>query len=315
MIPEGTRLRRATPRARNRVPTIGQRLIRPPGPWIGVDDNPPRLRAAINEIAGRARTTLAEAEALDPPGALSAPQRNLILALQYRVTGLEQLAQNLPTLLQARDAQTKASGIAGVMKLFQASDVIYETSFEGPARIALEDDDITGIEVPRLQAFLPNAALTSVEGARTLLPDLERRTAQGDGAGGTSSGNLRGTSLQSTVALPSETRLTPGTTVSVQQTEMLKWAVTVQNSGDFDETNIIVRARFYYASAPDEGDRREVSIPSLAAGEEATVEIEGPGSESVIFGDQGTLEINVVPVTGETRVDNNTLDYPVRITI
>ncbi len=278
--------------------------------------NPPQLRAAINEIAGQARTTLAEAEALDPPGALSAPQRNLILALQYRVTGLEQLAQNLPTLLQARDAQTKASGIAGVMKLFQASDVIFETSFEGPARIALEDDDITGIEVPRLQAFLPNAALTSVEGARTLLPDLERRTAQGgEDGGGEASGNLRGTSLQSTVALPSETRLTPGTTVSVQQTEMLKWAVTVQNSGDFDETNIVVRARFYYASAPDDGDEREVSIPSLAAGEEATVEIEGPGSENVIFGDQGTLEINVVPVTGETRVDNNTVDYPVRITI
>lgn len=280
-------------------------------------NNPPQLRAAIGDIATAAEGTLAEAEALDPPGALSAPHRNLILALEYRVTGLETMAQNLPTLLQSSEVQSKASGIAGIMKLFQASDVIYETSFEGPARLALEDDDITGLEVPQLQAFLPNAALTTVEGARTLLPDLERRTAQsGDGAGDAEgSGNLRGTSLTSTVALPSETRLTPGTTVAVQQTEMLKWAVTVQNSGDFDETDIVVRASFSYPSAPDEVDEREVAIESLASGEETTVEIEGPGSDRVIFGDQGTLQIEVVPVTGETRIDNNRVEYPVRITI
>ena len=41
----------------------------------------------------------------------------------------------------------------------------------------------------------------------------------------------------------------------------------------------------------------------------------GPASDKVVFGDQGTLMIEVVPVTGETRIDNNTAEYPVKITI
>ncbi|MGD9570943.1 MAG: hypothetical protein AB7V62_03530 [Thermoleophilia bacterium] len=280
-------------------------------------DNPPALRQKITELSREAQATLDEAEDLSPPGALSQPQRSLILALEYRVTGLETLAQNLPTLLQSSNTQTKASGIAGIMKLFQASDVIYDTSFAGPARSALEADDITGLEVPQLQAFLPNAALTSVEGATTLLPDLQRRTAEGGGGGdgAEGSGNLRGTALESTVAMPSETRLTPDTTTAVQQTEMLKWAVTVKNSGDFDETNVVVRATFFYSSAPDDTDVREVPIASIASGESVTVEIEGPGSDKVVFGDQGTLKIEVEPVTGETRIDNNRVEYPVKITI
>ncbi len=279
-------------------------------------DRPPQLRQKISELAGQAQATLDQAEDLSPPGALSQPQRSLILALEYRVTGLETLARNLPTLLQSSNTQTKASGLAGIMQLFQASDVIYTTSFAGPAKSALEKDDITGIEVPQLQAFLPNAALTSVEGARTLLPDLQRRTEETGGGGGTEgSGNLRGTALESTVAMPSETRLTPDTTTAVQQTEMLKWAVTVMNSGDFDETNVVVRATFFYASAPDDTDEREVAIPSIASGESVTVEIEGPGSDKVVFGDQGTLKIEVEPVTGETRIDNNRVEYPVKITI
>ena len=39
------------------------------------------------------------------------------------------------------------------------------------------------------------------------------------------------------------------------------------------------------------------------------------GGAHPYFGDQGTLVIEVVPVTGETRTDNNKAEYPVKITI
>lgn len=277
-------------------------------------DKPPQLKAKILVISKQAQGLVDQAEDLDPPGALSSPQRSLVTALEYRVTGLSTLAANLPTLLQGSDQQTKAAGIAKPMQRFLASDVIYEDSFKGPATQALDKDDITGIEVPALQAFLLNTSLASPDGAGSLINDLSRRTAAGDDAAA-SSGNLRGTSLESTIAQPSETRLTPGSTATVQSTELLKWSVTVKNGGDFDETKVIVRASFSYPATPNDVDTREVEIPSIASGATTMVEIAGPASDKVVFGDQGTLVIEVVPVTGETRTDNNSAEYPVKITI
>ena len=275
-------------------------------------DKPPQLQAKINAIAKSAQGLVDQAEGLDPPGALKGAQASLVTALEYRVTGLTTLASGLPTLLQGTDQQTKAAGIAKPMQRLLASDVIYEDSFKGPAMKALEKDDITGVEVPPLQAFLPNAALASAEGTKSLIPDLSRRTTQ---AGADASGNLRGTSLESTIAKPSDTRLTVGQTAQVQATEDLKWSVTVKNGGDYDESNVIVKASFSYPATPNEIDTRQVAIKSLASGETVSVEIPGPASDKIVFGDQGTLVIEVVPVTGETRIDNNKAEYPVKITI
>ena len=101
----------------------------------------------------------------------------------------------------------------------------------------------------------------------------------------------------------------------MQSTELLMWQVTVKNGGDYDETNVIVRASFSYPATPNDVETREVSIPSIPSGASTTVQLGGPSAEKVIFGDQGTLKIEVVPVTGETRVDNNSAEYPVKITI
>ncbi len=150
-----------------------------------------------------------------------------------------------------------------------------------------------------------------------LLPDLQRRTAsaQGGDDDGASTGNLRGTSLESTIAMPSETRLVVGQVATVQSTELLKWSVTVKNGGDFDEQDVVVRASFFYPATPNDVDTREVPIQSIASGETTTVEIPGPSSDKVVFGDQGTLVIEVDPVSGETRTENNKAEYPVKITI
>jgi hypothetical protein len=277
---------------------------------------PPQLRAAILAISKDAQGLVDQAEDLDPPGALNAPQRSLITALEYRVAGLSSLGDNLPALLQRDDPQTKAAGIAKPMQRFLASDVIYEDSFKGPAIQALEDDDITGIEVPALQPFLPNASYASPDGAKALIPDLQRRTAaSGGGDDGGNTGNLRGTSLEATVALPSETRLAPGEVTTVQTSELLKWSVTVKNGGDFDEKELVVRASFSYPGSPNDVDTREVPIAALASGESTTVAIPGPSSDKVVFGEQGTLVIEIDPVTGETSIDNNKAEYAVKITV
>ena len=277
-------------------------------------DRPPQLSQRIRGIAGEAQALVEQANDLDPPGALSEANGSLITALEYRVTGLRTLADQLPSLLQSREPDFTANGLAKIMQRFLASDVIYADSFAGPARTALEEDDIGGVEVPPEQPFLPNPGLAAPGGARNLVPNLQRRTPQGgdqDQAGG--GGNLRGTSLARVEALPSETALTPGQTVSVQASEQLKWRITVENGGDFDETGIVVKTTFRYPSAPDEADEREAQIEAIASGETTTVEI--PGPTAPIFGEEGVLLVAIEPVPGETNVDNNSGEYPVRIVI
>ena len=176
---------------------------------------------------------------------------------------------------------------------------------------ALEDDDISGIEVPDPDPFLANAALASTQGARTLVPRIK-----GESSGGTTADDgsgLRGTSLLSTEALPSGTTLASGQNSTIQASEQLKWRVSVENGGDVDLTNVVVKSSFSYPSNPTEPQEVEGAIESLPAGETGTVELAGPTDLS--FGEQGTLSIEVVPVDGEGNTDNNSAEYPVTITI
>lgn len=278
--------------------------------------NPPQLRTEIANLATQAQALVDQANDLDPPGALSAANRGLITSLQYRVNGLTNLANHLPTLLQANEEDFKANGIAEQMRRFLASDVIYEDSFAVPAQAAMKKDDITGVEVPKLQAFLTNPALAVPAGAKNLLPGLQRTApaAGGPDQPDDASGNLRGTGLVKTEALPSETRLTPGSVTTVEASENLKWRVSVENGGDFTETNVVVRATFSYPDAPNEAEVREGSIPSIEPGQVVTIEIPGP-TERIDYRAQGNLVIEIEPVPGESNVDNNRAEYPVKIAL
>ena len=124
---------------------------------------------------------------------------------------------------------------------------------------------------------------------------------------------MRGTSLVKTEALPSGTRLTPGSVTTVQASEELKWQITVENGGDFVENGVTVRASLSYPDDPGDPQVQETSIDSIAPGDQVAVEIPGPSAPQ--FGDQGTLEVEIEPVENETRVDNNRAEYPVTITI
>ncbi len=280
--------------------------------------NPPQLRAAISDLATQAQGLVDQAEGLDPPGALSRADRGFITALQFRVNGLTNLANHLPTLLQADEEDFKANGIAEQMRRFLASDVIYEDSFAAPARAAMKDDDITGVEVPKLQAFLTNPALAVPAGAKNLLPGLQRTAPAGgngtDDQGGDTSGNLRGTGLVKTEALPSETRLTPGSVTTVEASENLKWRVSVENGGDFTETNVVVKATFSYPDAPNESEVREGSIPTIEPGQVVTIDIPGP-TERIDYRAQGNLVIEIAAVPGESNIENNRAEYPVKIAL
>lgn len=275
------------------------------------DQSPAELSQQVSALAGSAEGLAEQARGLDPPDTLDAADRSLETVLDYRVTGLRSLAEAIPQAAESNDASFAGTALAQPMQRFLASDVIYDDSFVGPATEALQDDDISGIEVPDPDPFLANAALASTQGARNLVPRIKGQS--GGGTTADDSSGLRGTQLLSTEALPAGTTLASGQNSTIQASEQLKWRVSVENSGDVDLTNVVVKSSFSYPSNPSEPQEVEGAIESLPAGETGTVELAGPTDLS--FGEQGTLSIEVVPVDGEGNADNNSAEYPVTITI
>lgn len=276
------------------------------------DQTPQQVAQQVKALGGEAQQLADTAEGLDPPGKLNAANRSLVTTLQYRVTGLNTLAEAIPVAVESNDGNFAGTTLAAPMQRLLSSDVIYDDSFVGPAQQALADDDITGIEVPEPEPFLANAAWASTPGARTLLPRIK---GQGDGGSDTApnDGQLRGTQLIKTEALPSGQQLAAGQNTTVQASEQLKWRVTVENGGDVTLEGVVVKATFTYPDSPTEPQEVEAAIESIEPGQQSSIELPGPTDLS--FGDPATLRIDVQPVAGEGNTDNNIAEYPVTITI
>ncbi len=275
----------------------------------------PELQVKVRELSTQAQGLVGQAEGLAPPDSLSAPNQSLVTALQYRVTGLKALADSLPSVVDSKNRAYASATVASAMQRFLASDVIYQDSFVGPAKRALADADVTGVQVPDRQFFLGGirADQASPTGAGQLIPGLQRTG--GSALSGTdttaTSGALHGTGITSVQALPQGIDLTAGSTTEVQASDQLQWQVTIQNSGDATESNVVVRVTFAGSASAKDAQTQEKSIPSIAAGADQSVSFPGPRSPT--FGDSSVLKVEVVPVPGETRTENNRAEYPVKI--
>ncbi len=271
----------------------------------------PDLQIQIRELAGGAEALVGQAEALSPPDALVAPNQSLVTALQYRVTGLKALADSLPSVIDSKNRAYSSATLASAMQRFLASDVIYQDSFVGPSKRALADAGITGVQVPDRQFFLSGvrADQASPTGAGQLIPALQRVSTTGGTTTGT--GNLRGTGIVVVQALPQGLTLEPGVDTEVQASDKLEWQVTVENSGESVETKVIVRVTFASDASPGDAQTVEKEIASIAPGEQQSVTL--PGPKTPTFGEASVLKVEVVPVPGEERTENNRAEYPVKI--
>jgi len=271
----------------------------------------PALQVQVRELASKAEGLVGQAEALSAPGSLTAPNQSLVTALQYRVTGLKALADSLPSVIDSQNRAFSSATLASAMQRFLASDVIYQDSFVGPSKRVLADEGITGVQVPDRQFFLSGvrADQASPTGAGQLIPALQRTGTADDPTSTT--GALRGTGIASVQALPQGVELQAGTDTEIQASDKLEWQVTVENAGESVETNVVVRATFASDASPNDAQTVEKEIATIEPGEQQSVTL--PGPKSPTFGEASVLKIEVVPVPGEEKTDNNRAEYPVKI--
>ena len=241
------------------------------------------------------------ASELDPPGPIRAAHESAVEALQFRVTGLQGLAEAFRRTVGSKEAATAGALLASQAQRLVASDVLWDDAFAAPAKTVLQDEDVTGVEVPDSN-FVQTPDLAST---RSMVPIWQRingtsATTTGGGSG------LHGTGIGSVKVLPGGQALSTSTENTVEASTDLGFAVAVQNTGDNQEVKIEVTLRIQQTPAPIV-KKQEIQI--INPGETKTVVFRD--FPSVDFGERRTLRVDVAPVPDESNTGNNSAEYPV----
>jgi CARDB len=265
-------------------------------PGIRLED----LRGAVEGLSRQQEQVLGRAQELSPPGPLVQQQEELIQTMQLRVNGLDGLAAAFARVAEVQNAQRAGQLLAQQASRLVASDVVYDDLFKTPTMGVLEQQDVSDIVVPDSN-FARNPDL----GSPTQWELVVQRLTQTPQSGG-----LRGNGIAGVVAQPGNQQLSQGDDNTVRASESLSFEVSVQNSGDTQETQVRVRLTIQQSPEPI---RREQVIDSINPGQTLTVTFRDPGQVS--FETDATLQVQVEPVPGETNTNNNTAEYPVTFTL
>ncbi len=260
----------------------------------------------ISGLARQEQLDVDRARQITPPGTLRDEQDALVEALQFRVSGLNGLANALAATSRTKDVTRAGAVLASQMQRLLASDVIYADEFKAPSTAELRRQGVTGTSesggplVPDSN-FLQSADLVTPASMVTVLSKIRGGTTS------TTTGGLHGTNIVSVKVLPAGTELSTTTQTAITVRTTLAFQVTIEDSGDSQETSIPVRLSIVQSGSPTIAKR--TTIPFINSGEQKTVTFRNFTTPS--FSRPAVIKVEVQPVAGETKTDNNSGDYPV----
>jgi hypothetical protein len=253
------------------------------------------FEAEISSYRGSAENLATRVEDLDAPDELKGAQSELELAFELRRDALIGISEQIGNALGTRDGNDAEASIAGYMRYFLASDVLYERA-RGQINAELEDQGIS--ETAPESIFLTE---------ERWLDPLEVSSALAPVAGGRqATSRTHGLALFQTTIQPGDVTLDPSAAATISGTDSLELEVQAENQGDSEEADITVSFELTGGGQTISGDG---TIQRIAAGavQTATIPIE-PAPDP---GQQLTLEVTVQPVPGEQISSNNTSTYQV----
>jgi hypothetical protein len=257
-----------------------------------------------NKLSGLAQLQqqqVERAQKLVSPGPLRAEQRHVVEALQFRVSGLRGLSDTFSRTTTTKDVAQPARLLATQSQRLLAGDVVWDDLFKAPSVAELKSQGIGGVAVPDSNFLAADSDLTSPGSWRSVLQRV-----RGASTGGTSPGP-HGDRLVAVKVLPSGSQLSTTSDNKVTATTDLAFAVTVENSGAAQEVQVHVKL-----TIPRSGLApivRRTTIQSINPGEQKTVTLGNIGQPP--FGARTLVKVEVEPVKGETKLDNNSAEYPV----
>jgi hypothetical protein len=273
--------------------------------------SPNELYQAVLGFKGSADQSLKQAQALSVPGDMTDAQQSLLIALELRRDGLQKISDDVKNALgdEGDNADKAIEGIAGQMRAFDASDVLYNTRVQPFMRQALQDaglgGNITSSQFLREINWVSPAFVASKLGTRLSTGDSGSGDNPTDSNKPTGPG-LHGTGLNATSY--GDVTLSPTASNRLTYVKGQPFLVAFTNQGDNDEFNVKVTLKIQLASGSGTPITLNKTVEQIAKGEKATVEL--PLNREPPLGAVVNINVTVGKVPGEEKTDNNKSTYP-----
>jgi hypothetical protein len=255
------------------------------------------VEVQIDQLRIQAQNIAAHAKELSVPGEMAAAQRALLVALDLRVEAMTKIAAQVPSALGGQDKQA-SSLIAGDMEIFLASDVLFSQRVVPLMQQALASNGIHGLSTSGSRV-LPNVGW--LDPATTLSRIGGQASTSSSASGAPVTGN-HGSALKS-VAVSTNTLAPEPTLNHITGGGSPTFTVTVEDSGEFSETNVKVDVT---VTAAGKQYKASHVINKTEPGKSVNVEIPVAG---VPLGVASKIEANIEGVPGENDLENNKGTY------
>ncbi len=264
---------------------------------------PADLQKQLAGLVQQQEIGVERARKLDPPGPLFDSHERSIDSLNFRVDGLAGLGEAFRRTQGSKDAAAAGALLASQAERLSASDVVWDDLFKEPSVATLQEEEISGVEVPDSN-FVQTPDLAST---RSMVPIWERinGSAASGSTGGTPSG-LHGTNIEQVTVVPGGQVLSESAENTVEASTDLAFAVAVANGGNSQEVKIEVTLTIQQSPTPIV---KKETIDIINPDE--TKQVVFRDFPSVDFGERRIMRIDVDPVPGEQRTNNNSAEYPV----
>jgi hypothetical protein len=258
-----------------------------------------QLRNQLEGLREQQAQIVAATQKLDAPGPLRDEQESLVEAMQFRVSGLDGLAAAFGNVQGTPSTSVSGERLATQAQRLITSDVVYQDLFKAGSEGVLRKEDVTGVPVPE-SPFVQNPDF----GSPTFWKQTVDRLTQNPKSGG-----LHGDEITGVIVQPGNQRLSTSEDNTVQASDRLSFQVLVKNSGDSQETQVVVSLTI----KQNPPIRKQQVIDVINPNETKTVIFKDLGPPT--FGTPVKLQVSVEPVSGEANTGNNTAEYSMIFTL
>jgi hypothetical protein len=273
-------------------------------PFFDLLRNPSQedLSTAIAGYRSQAEAQYQQAKRISTPDDMTGAQRSFLIAMEMRRDGLESIAGLVRAALgsDAEVADQAIQEIAGAMRLFLSSDTIYASRVYPLIETTLRDADVGAQQLQESQFMAGREWLDPAVVADALGQQLSSGGGGGDGR--EPAPGLHGTGIDSVQV--GEQTLEPDAANRIAYGADTEFTVNFTNQGEHDEVDVVVVLRIEGGPEPLRVQKSVASVPAGAAAA-ATLGLDRePPLDTPV-----TITVQVKPVPGEEKEDNNTSEY------